>query len=360
MSITNYTWNPMTDSVMEEVDDDGVVLTTYTNSPEDYGPLISQCRNGLHSSYHCDALGSTLLLTNNNCTITDYYRFDAEGRMIAKEGATINCFQWNGRLGYSINPEQHTYSVREREYCHHTARWQSRDPLGFTDDGNMYSYVANDFVGTNDPPGTMAISCKQTDTELSNIIPTGGNTVGVGITITTKNKTVGKCGSFRWGIEWGFAATVTFRPPYFILQHTTATIAIQNCAGNDVTDQILKEQLPNLPLPVDFWEAWQYNGRWGPWDPNSKDTFGFDGITGCTKGRIVATGQYGLVKGKIPKPPFKQGHFNAGKVWATEVNPKSKWTGPPRIHSITATWDCCQACCVSPFLNYFCTDDEMA
>ena len=44
MAVTEYTWNPLTDSVIEETDGAGNVLVEYTNEPAPYGPLISERR----------------------------------------------------------------------------------------------------------------------------------------------------------------------------------------------------------------------------------------------------------------------------------------------------------------------------
>jgi len=76
MSTTVYTWNPLTDSVIEESDRSGNSLCTYSNEPLRFGPLISENRGGTTSYYHADAIGSTRLTTNNGQVVVDSFLFD--------------------------------------------------------------------------------------------------------------------------------------------------------------------------------------------------------------------------------------------------------------------------------------------
>ena len=52
---TNYTWNPLTDSVIEESDASGNVIVTYTNEPTPFGPGRILKSLALEGKLRCDA-----------------------------------------------------------------------------------------------------------------------------------------------------------------------------------------------------------------------------------------------------------------------------------------------------------------
>lgn len=68
MSVTEYIWNPLTDSVLEERDGSVTVQPIYTTKPQARGPLVSQTRGTTH--YHFDANGNTRLLSNFSSRLT--------------------------------------------------------------------------------------------------------------------------------------------------------------------------------------------------------------------------------------------------------------------------------------------------
>ena len=100
MTVTEYTWNPLTDSVIEETDGAGNVLATYTNEPSPFGPLISENRAGQTSYYHPDVLGSTRAMTNASQTVTDTATYDAWGNTVASAGTNPTPYRWCGNWGY--------------------------------------------------------------------------------------------------------------------------------------------------------------------------------------------------------------------------------------------------------------------
>jgi len=51
MGAINYIWDEENDSLLEEVDDDGNVIASYTNEPGPFGKVTSQERNGVTSYY---------------------------------------------------------------------------------------------------------------------------------------------------------------------------------------------------------------------------------------------------------------------------------------------------------------------
>jgi RHS repeat-associated protein len=125
---TNYTWNPLTDSVIEESDGSGNSLCTYTNEPTQFGPLVSENRGGTTSYYHADAIGSTRLTTSGSQAIVDSFLFDAWGNTVASNMPTPTPYQWCGRLGYQADALTTAAYVRERVYHAALATWASIDP----------------------------------------------------------------------------------------------------------------------------------------------------------------------------------------------------------------------------------------
>ncbi len=153
MGTTHYRWNPVTDNVLCEQDENGAVLATYTHEPTLHGELISQNRGGQTSHYHYDGQGSTRALTDENGDVTDTYTYDAFGETIAKTGTTVNPYRFGGAKGYQYNEETDDYYIRARTYEPAIARWLSVDPAGFVDGVNLWRYVGNNPGNLVDPSG---------------------------------------------------------------------------------------------------------------------------------------------------------------------------------------------------------------
>ncbi len=67
MAVTKYVW--LGDNILYETDGNDVVTVEYTYSPEPFGELISEYRNGTTYTHHYDAQGSTVALTNDAGTV---------------------------------------------------------------------------------------------------------------------------------------------------------------------------------------------------------------------------------------------------------------------------------------------------
>ena len=164
MGTSIYTWNPLTDSVIEESDELGNVLVTYTNEPAPFGPLVSENRGSQTSYYHSDALGSTRLMTNSSQAVTDTATYDAWGNKVASTGTNPTQYGWCGEWGYQADSLLGSDYVRARTYQPTVARWSSIDPLS-TDQwlasrerSPFYAYGTNSPSGFIDPTGWQGIA----------------------------------------------------------------------------------------------------------------------------------------------------------------------------------------------------------
>lgn len=172
MGAINYIWDEENDSLLEEVDDDGNVIASYTNEPGPFGKVISQERNGVTSYYHYDGQGSTVALTDDNQNVTDTYVYSAFGELVSSTGTTVNPFRYLGQYGYYTDVETNDSYIRARSYNPSLGRWLTRDPLEFRGSKwNLYEYVSSAPLDKVDPSGKANLWNPFTWT-------TGGNTWG--------------------------------------------------------------------------------------------------------------------------------------------------------------------------------------
>jgi len=145
MAVTGYTWDPLSDSVLEETDVSGNVRVTYTNEPRPWGPLISEERGGQLFQYHFDTLGSTRAITDHTAAVTDTFQFDAWGMELAHVGTAPTPYTWVGRYGYHRDPAMYgRYTIRRRIYLSSPARWSSEDLANLK---TTTSYVSHSTAG---------------------------------------------------------------------------------------------------------------------------------------------------------------------------------------------------------------------
>lgn len=164
MATTFYTWDPLSDNVVMESDENGDTIATYSYRPEPYGKLMSQSRDGVTSTYHFDGLGNMSVLTDENENVTDTYEFSAFGEEISKTGSTVNPFGFQGAVGYYANPGADDLYVRARHYKPSVGRWMSPDPLWLAETSfSGYVYANSDPLNRVDPTGLLSVyaRCKK-------------------------------------------------------------------------------------------------------------------------------------------------------------------------------------------------------
>jgi RHS repeat-associated protein len=130
------------------------------------------------SYYHYDALGSTNQVTDASEVVQNEYVYFAFGeiRFETPSPGVTNDFKWIGELGYAYDSDAEEYHVRMRTYGPKSARFASRDPLGFDGgESNVYQYSNNNPVRYVDPSGQAVVTVVYT--EICRCVGWGGFTM---------------------------------------------------------------------------------------------------------------------------------------------------------------------------------------
>jgi RHS repeat-associated protein len=147
---------------IEEQDEYGTPIATYV-----YGPGIDEIlcmnRGGQTYYYHSNPLGNVGLITDSNGDRVEWYSYDVYGNVTIHNisGGVLpvsgigNRFMYTGR---EWDAETGLYYYRARYYDPVTGRFIQRDPQGYRDGMNLYTYVGNNPVNYTDPEGTKIIS----------------------------------------------------------------------------------------------------------------------------------------------------------------------------------------------------------
>jgi RHS repeat-associated protein len=140
-------------TVLAETDAAGTITRYYLQGHQ----LLAQMTPaGVRRTYHADALGSTVALTDNTEAITDAYAYDPFGATLAQTGATPNPFQYVGALG--VMQDRHgLLFMRARYYDPATGRFMAKDPqpgdASQPQTIHRYAYVLNNPILVSDPAG---------------------------------------------------------------------------------------------------------------------------------------------------------------------------------------------------------------
>jgi len=137
--------------------DDGETVAQYTIGAR--GGLEAQRRGEDTSIYHFDMLGSTLALTRPDEAVTDTYRYEAWGGVLASTGNTTNRHTRVGRERYIMTRNSDLALLGLRYYMPSIGRFTTRDPLAarVPHDVTPYPYVANSPSAMADPEGLLAL-----------------------------------------------------------------------------------------------------------------------------------------------------------------------------------------------------------
>jgi RHS repeat-associated protein len=147
----DYLWDPLSDSVIMETDENGDVVATYNHEPD--GRLISEHRDGVTYNHHYDGNGNTIALTDDSGNVTDTWAYSAFGNVVARTGMTPTPYQFGGEYGYQTDTLTDDIYVRARTYELTIGRWLSTDPIPDSMARSAYLYALNNPVNSSDPAG---------------------------------------------------------------------------------------------------------------------------------------------------------------------------------------------------------------
>ncbi len=155
LGTTNYLYDGMSASAIDEVDSGGNALARYTLGPGIDQPL-AELRSGTTSYYQQDGLDSITSLANGTGTLTGSYSYNPFGKLIASTGTITNPLQYTGR---EYDAETGVYFYRARYYDTSVGRFLSEDPIEFDGGGvDFYVYAGNNPTSFTDPLGLRVLN----------------------------------------------------------------------------------------------------------------------------------------------------------------------------------------------------------
>lgn len=145
-------------NIIEKRNNNEVISGSFVYHFNAIDEVISMYKDGNHYFYHTDAISTIHYITNLTGEIVEHYDYDEFGsfRIFDAENLQIpsssldNPFFFTGR---EYDAEIGYYYYRARTFNANIGRFLQRDPLGFIDGLNTYSYVNNNPVINTDPLG---------------------------------------------------------------------------------------------------------------------------------------------------------------------------------------------------------------
>jgi RHS repeat-associated protein len=135
------------------------------NATNTFGPngLISRRVGSATSFYAFDPLGNAANVISASGTVLYNCAYDAYGQPYGN--ATTLTYGYGAQYGYYRDSEASTADnlllCTYRWYDPATARWLTRDPIGYAGGSNLYGHVGGNPVGGVDPWGLVQVLCRR-------------------------------------------------------------------------------------------------------------------------------------------------------------------------------------------------------
>jgi RHS repeat-associated protein len=155
-SVTTYYIYDMNGNVLAEANGSKAITKYYVHGQGLIGMV--KPADSVYS-YHYNAIGSTIALTDASQNVVNKYSYKPFGEIMSQTEAISQPFKYVGQYGVMAESNGFYY-MRARYYDPKVGRFISEDPIGFEGGTvNLYEYVGNNVVNAVDPSGLKVMLC---------------------------------------------------------------------------------------------------------------------------------------------------------------------------------------------------------